>query len=375
MSYDRQVTLDQARRRASRRSTFALLLALLTGASLVLGAPRASATVADGSPIGHLDIVETRPSFLHVAGWALDPEDNPDNSTHTVAVSVFLDGQLVAYTPSAVSSRPDVGAALPYGDDHGFDLSFGWSAGAHQICAFALNPDLSAGADTFLGCIATTGTPIGNLESVEPAPDQPGTLFHATGWTLDPDSQNGTPVAVFLDGSLTSWNFMADHTREDVSLIYPYYGPTRGFDIFFTVPPGSPHTACIFGQNIVGTDGNDTLLGCTTVDSTPTFAGNLDAVAQTDLGLSAIGWIVDPAQPAAAVPAAVFLDGELVAYTATANSHRADVGAATPYGADHGFELPFFASPGRHTVCVTSTATNGVDGVFRCVDVVKTSLK
>jgi hypothetical protein len=365
-----------------RPAVVAALAALLLTASLGVGSVRsAAASTADGSPIGHLDAVTVTPASARVVGWAADP----DTISHTVAVSIWVDGVLVAYDPDAIDSRPDVGNALPgYGPNHGFAETISWSGGAHQVCAAALNAPGSAGVDASIGCIMTTGAPFGSFETFflggsgpNSAPVGPGGATNVVGWAIDPDTTGPVPIAVFLDGTLIAYTPAADMVRNDVAAAYPIYGAAHGFNMPITVPPGEQHLLCVAAINAPGTGGSDTMLSCIWADSTPKFVGTVDSIEQTDLGLRVVGWIADAFGSTDALPLAVFLDGQLVSYTPAAGLYRPDIVCPRgcvggPY---HGFDQSFMASPGYHEMCLTSAGPNGVEGVFECIGVYKASLR
>ena len=64
---------------------------------------------------------------------------------------MYVDGAFAGYG-YASSSRPDVAAVFPaYGPAHGFSLGVAVGAGAHQVCAFAINAGAGAGNPS-LGC-------------------------------------------------------------------------------------------------------------------------------------------------------------------------------------------------------------------------------
>lgn len=86
-----------------------------------------------GWPIGYIDSA-TSPSAgsLRVSGWVLDPDTNDPIAAH-----VYVDGVFAGATV-ANGARPDVGAALPFGPNHGFTVNVSASKGAHEVCVYGL---------------------------------------------------------------------------------------------------------------------------------------------------------------------------------------------------------------------------------------------
>jgi hypothetical protein len=94
-----------------------------------------------GLPFGNLDIANRSGSNLDVGGWAIDPD-----SVGAIDVHYYVDG---AFRGAVRSDQPrgDIAAAFPaYGSGHGYSFSVPVSAGAHQICVYAINvgtPDVN----------------------------------------------------------------------------------------------------------------------------------------------------------------------------------------------------------------------------------------
>jgi uncharacterized membrane protein len=104
-------------------------------------------TVVNAAPVGFLDqVVAASPSSVRVSGWALDT----DAGTAPVDVHVYVDGGY-AGTVRADAARPDIGAAYPAaGAAHGFSGELTVAAGAHRVCAYAINTP--AGYNPAIGC-------------------------------------------------------------------------------------------------------------------------------------------------------------------------------------------------------------------------------
>jgi hypothetical protein len=212
-------------------------------------------TVYAGAPIGNLDAVVPSPGAVALWGWAIDPD-----TTASVPVHVYVDGQLVAGV-AATESRPDVGAAFPvYGAAHGFSAIVALPAGKHTVCAWALNV-AAAGGNPEVGCKTVTvpsGDPVGHLDAVAYS----GQIV-TWGWAADPKAPR-TPILVhiYVDGVLTTLG-PAQSPRPDVATVFPAFGPDHGF---FVGMPGASgkHQVCAFAIN-THAGGNNPLLGCGTV--------------------------------------------------------------------------------------------------------------
>lgn len=118
--------------------------------SAIDGNASATVTVAPVNhfPVGSLDAVWSSSSSVSVAGWALDPD-----TADPILVHVYVDGRAVTAATAGLS-RPDVAAALGTGADHGFLVEVPASAGAHQVCAYAIN--VPSGGNPSLGCRSVT---------------------------------------------------------------------------------------------------------------------------------------------------------------------------------------------------------------------------
>jgi streptogramin lyase len=205
---------------------------------------------SSGNPIGSLDAASLSAGQLVVAGWTLDPD-----TSASIPVAVYIDGHGIAWFPAA-DPRRDVGAAQPgYGDDHGFRITVPVSAGAHQVCVYAINAGAGSG-NPVLGCrTLTPGDPIGALDA---AIGQPGAL-RVTGWALDRDTTDSIPVAVYLDGHGVAW-YPTNVRRPDIAAVFPGFGDRHGYDITIAAVAGG-HKVCTYGIN-EGPGTTNALLGC-----------------------------------------------------------------------------------------------------------------
>ena len=79
--------------------------------------------------------------------------------------------------------------------------------------------------------------------------------------------------------------------------------------------------------------------------------GSVDFVANAGGAITVAGWAIDP-DTVDPIDVHVYVDGVLTT-GARSDRERSDVGAAFPrFGARHGYETTFDATPGAHTVCV-----------------------
>jgi hypothetical protein len=297
------------------------------------------------NPIGVVDAVApSSPTTIGINGWAFDPD-----TASSIPVAVYLDGAGIGWF-SANLDRPDIAAAFPgYGSAHGFDIHLAAPPGTHQVCVYAINtgpgsvnPLLSCRTATLL-----TGNPIGVIDRVQPATP---TSINIAGWALDPDSAASIPVAVYLDGSLTSW-YTAGVSRPDVGGAVPGYGAAHGYDITVPAGPGS-HSVCVYAIN-AGAGTMNPPLGCRTVTlQTGNPFGVVDRVAWVgSASLNIVGWAIDP-DTAASIPVAVYVDGIGVSWY-PADLSRADLAAIFPgYGGRHAYNITIASAPGNHQVCV-----------------------
>ncbi len=98
-----------------------------------------------GWPLGYIDSISS-PSAgtLRVGGWVLDPDTNDPIAAH-----VYIDG-VFAGALTADGNRPDVGAALPFGPNHGFSGNFTTTHGEHAVCVYGIG--VGQGGNNRLPC-------------------------------------------------------------------------------------------------------------------------------------------------------------------------------------------------------------------------------
>jgi hypothetical protein len=294
-------------------------------------------------PTGNLEIAWPAVGAIRVGGWTFDA-DTPD----PIAVHVYVDGTFRGAFV-ANGNRPDVAAAYPgMGAAHGFGAVVGpFYGGVHKVCVYAINA--GGGVNPALGCANVTlpaGNPKGSLNIAQGLPG----AVRVAGWALDPDTSMPIGVHVYVDGRWTGAT-TANASRPDVAAAYPGYGAGHGFDVTVPVVGGGQHQVCTYAIN-VGHGTANPKFGCATV-TMPTGkpGGTLDVVQGEQGGVRVAGWSIDP-DTTGPVQVHVFVNGVWTA-AVTANTSRADVGAAHPgYGDLHGFDATIPLKAGAHTICV-----------------------
>jgi hypothetical protein len=227
-----------------------------------------------------------------------------------------------------------------------------------------------AGATLAPAAVASTpGSPFGSYDLIAATPTNG---IQVAGWAIDPDTAAPTTVTFTLDGG-TLATVLANVDRPDVGAAFPAYGPYHGFNSTYTVTPGN-HTVCDTANNVPGTPGTSTLLGCRNIYVTGDPFGTFDALTSPGSGkITLAGWSIDPdtTQP---IAVAFTLDGVALGRV-KAKVDRPDVGAAFPaYGPYHGFNKTYTVGPGTHTVCVTAVNVGpGEAMTIGCHSIVVTS--
>ena len=160
----------------------------------------------------------------------------------------------------------------------------GWTDGYRIARSSPAFPDNIIHFKDQAGGGGTAGRPIGSLDGA--AGGVPG-FVQVRGWVLDPDAPTtGTSVHVYADGPAGTGTFIgaidASRSRPDVASAHPAAGPDHGFGgALGGIAPGS-HTIYVYGINVGGTNGDNPLLGSTTV-SVPR-GGSWLALRQLRLG-------------------------------------------------------------------------------------------
>jgi GH25 family lysozyme M1 (1,4-beta-N-acetylmuramidase) len=296
----------------------------------------------NGQPVGNFEYAEGRANgSISVSGWAADPD-----TASPIGIHFYVDGRYGGQV-STTGTRPDVVAAYPGSGTPGFNSTLtGFSAGAHTVCAYAI--DFGAVVNPQIGCrvaIVSGGSPIGNLEAVSPGV---GSAL-VSGWVIDPDITDPVEVYIAVDGALVSHE-LGNRARSDVQAYYPSFGPNHGFSFHVPVSSGT-HSVCAYGYNIGA--GAHALLGCRSVTNSAKPIGNFEWSARAyGVALGVSGWAVDP-DTNAPVQVRVTVNGTVLT-TLTADKSRPDVGAAFPGVGDlHGYSHIWLGTAGPARVCLT----------------------
>jgi hypothetical protein len=323
------------------------------------GAPVAWSGVPSSArnPIFHLDSATSSLGSIHLTGWAFSPTTDA-----SIPVHVYVNGVGVAYTADV--SRPDVDKTYGGSGDHGFSITIPQAAGGvKNIIVYAI-----AGTNPVIANLTLTlpgGSPFGLVDAVTTT----ATTITTSGWTIDQDSAQSIPVAIYVDN--VGVRYLADGARSDVARGLPQYGLDHGFSETVAAAAGV-HRVCTYAINVVGA-GDNTLLGCTTVTVVNAATiGHLDQVRASAGMITISGWSVDP-KTSASIHTDVYVDQSGVRLTASGN--RPDVAAAYPgSGAAHGFSETVGAGVGIHTVCAygINTLPGGANSLLGCKTVTVT---
>jgi PKD repeat protein len=226
-------------------------------------------TVAAVDPVGALDApASPLAGQVKVSGWAADP--NEPNAP--LSVDVYIGGAPGAAgvemrTVTANTARAGVPAEYP--GNHGFEATITTAKrGVQQVCVVARN--VGAGANTQLGCGSVTiadPNPFGHYERVtSPKAGQ----ISVRGWALDRSAPTSSlKMQVVVGGprgtrGAEGYIIDANRRRDDVARSYPGTGSNHGFEATINTKKRGTQQVCVYALN-TGT-GQDTLLGCRTVD-------------------------------------------------------------------------------------------------------------
>jgi peptidoglycan hydrolase-like protein with peptidoglycan-binding domain len=206
--------------------------------------------VPNRAPIGALDSVTSGMDSFTVRGWALDPD-----TTSSIRVHVYVDGRATA-SLAANGLRPDVGRIFGKGANHGFASSIRASAGAHQVCVYAI--DSAGGRNPQVRCatVDVNGTAIGALDT---AVASSGSIT-VRGWALDPNTTSSIRVHVYVDGRATL-SLAANGSRPDVERIFGK-GANHGFAGTVSAAAG-PRQVCVYAIDSAG--GTNPRIACKNV--------------------------------------------------------------------------------------------------------------
>jgi len=188
--------------------------------------------------------------------------------------------------------------------------------------------------------------PFGSLDTVKAGADRTVT---ATGWAIDPDTNDPVTVHVYVDG-VWAGAVNANQSRPDVGAAVPGYGDLHGYRATVTgVAPGA-HQVCTFAINIGPYGTTNPQLGCASVTVPGDPFGSLDGVTSIPGGVRARGWAVDP-DTSSPIAVHVYVDGAWAGAT-TADASRPDIAAAYPWATDgHGYDVSLQTAGGTHQVC------------------------
>jgi hypothetical protein len=201
--------------------------------------------------IGSIDVVETAPGGIRVAGWALDPE-----TADPLAVHVYVDGALAGVT-TADRTRTDIASLAPaWGPARGFDVVVPAVPGRREVCVYAIDAGSGGAGNPSLGCrtLSVTSAPYGRLEVLS----REGDNVRVRGWAIDPNTADPIDVHVQVDGATVAVS-RADVVRPDVAAMNGSYGAAHGFEVVVPAAPGR-RQVCAFA--IGAAPGNNTMFGC-----------------------------------------------------------------------------------------------------------------
>jgi hypothetical protein len=201
--------------------------------------------------IGAVDVVETAPGGVRVAGWALDPE-----TAEALDIHVYVDGALAGVTKTD-KPREDIAALAPsYGPTRGFDFVVPALPGQRDVCVYAIDAGSGGAGNPMLGCrrVGVRSAPFGRLDAVV----RDGELARVRGWAIDPTTSDPIAVHVEVGGQIVGVT-RADLVRSDVAATNAPYGATHGFEIAVPVGPGR-RQVCVHAIGVA--PGNNSMFGC-----------------------------------------------------------------------------------------------------------------
>ena len=307
------------------------------------------------SPTGWVEVARPEMRSVVLRGWAKDADTSASLEVH-----VYVDGRWGGAWKADVY-RPDLMG--PYG----FELRVPLDAGAHQVCAYAINVG-SGTTNTSLGCPTVaplSGNPVGTLDGVSVVPGG----VQVRGWSIDPDTDAPVTVHTYAGGA---WAGAASASvlRPDVAAAYPLMGPAHGFGTLLT-PAAGPQRVCTYAIN-TGPGAANPLLGCRDVVALGADpVGNVEQVRGGPGTVGVSGWVLDP-DLSDSVSVHVYVDGGWRA-AAVADRPRTDVAAAYPgWSAGRGFAVEVAGlAAGRHQVCTyaINVGPGSSNPLLRCQDV------
>lgn len=223
----------RAAARPRPRAALVLAAALAVVAMVLLSLGRAPVTQAAtvNQPVSHLDEVSASGTSVRVRGWAFDRD-----SSSPIRVDVYVDGKGAA-SVAASAFRPDVRRVYGLSRDAlGFDTRITVVAGAHKVCAYAIN--VGRGSNQLIGCRTVTVSAAAARPSSASASSfkagniisdaeffKPGSMSAADirSWLVD---RNPSCVAG-SDGSACLQDYRATTSTMDTAYCAPYTGATN----------------------------------------------------------------------------------------------------------------------------------------------------
>jgi len=247
-------------------------------------------------------------------------------------------------------------------DDTGFDVgitavkpvtsnarsSLVWSR-ASNLCDITVQRGDCAKAreaDTPWGPI--TMDPFGSFDSSSVSALNRVTL---TGWTIDPDTDDPTPVDISVDGAIVK-RVIANKVRTDVSAVVPGYGDAHGFETAVDLS-GGEHSVCAVAVNIGEFGTGDKSMGCRSVTIVGEPIGALESVTAVVGGVNLRGYAFD-ADSDSPLQVQVYADDNYI-NSITADVPRIDLATSYPtFGANHGFSKFVRLRAGSRRVCAVA---------------------
>ena len=172
-----------------------------------------------------------------------------------------------------------------------------------------------------------------------------------TGWTIDPDTNDPTPVDISVDGAVVA-RVTADKVRTDVASVVPGYGDAHGFETTVDLT-GGDHSVCVTAVNIGVFGTGDRSMGCRTVSIVGEPIGALESVTAGIGGVNLRGYAFD-ADTDAPLQIQLLADGAPIT-TFSADVARNDLAADHPtFGANHGFSRFVRLRAGVRNVCAVA---------------------
>ncbi|CAB4323123.1 MAG: hypothetical protein F2520_04335 [Actinobacteria bacterium] len=193
-----------------------------------------------------------------------------------------------------------------------------------------------------------TVDPFGSFDSSEVSVLNRVTL---TGWTIDPDTNDPTPVDISVDGT-TVKRVTANKVRTDVSAVVSGYGDEHGFETTVDLT-GGEHSVCATAVNIGEFGTGDKSMGCRSVMIEGEPIGALQSVVAAVGGVNLRGYAFD-ADTDDPLQVQVYADDKYI-NSITADVARSDLAKDHPtFGPNHGFSKFVRLRAGARRVCAVA---------------------